>query len=147
MELNQTTYILGEREMNNKIIFGGLYQANERISYIIPSYNDSLNDQKLNLWIPVRTTYFDKIDNKDADRIYLIDTYQLDIPYEYRNNYDDVVSWLKSLSEPKDHRHVAFKAHNYYYRALVQVTEDTIKAFDFIADLTNYKTVTKEETR
>lgn len=133
--------------MNNKIIFGGLYRANEKIRYIIPKYNDSLNNQKLNLWIPVRTTYFDKVDNKEVDRIYLIDTYQLDIHYEYQNNYDDVVYWLKSLSKPKDHRGVAYKAHNYYYSALVEVTDHTIKAFDFLADLANYKPVTQEETR
>jgi len=123
------------------IIFGGIYKANSKVSRYFPAFTNYLNDQKYNYWFPIRVV-------KDGiDKTYMIDTYQFEMDYKYQSNYEKMVTFLKSLGNAEDNSWLASKPFDYYYSARVQITEESIEAFDLIANLEDYEIASQDETR
>ena len=123
------------------IIFGGIYTENEKLRVHFPKYYAQLNDQKQHYWFPIRVV-------KDGeDDIYMLDTYQFDMPYGCRENYAKMIEYLKSLGESKDHTWVKNKAYDYYYSAVIKLTPRNIEAFELVANLEEYEIVREEEAR
>lgn len=123
------------------VIFGGIYTENQKLRIYLPRYYEYLNDQKNHYWFPIRVV-------KDGeDDIYMLDTYQFEMPYECRNNYAKMVEYLKSLGEPKDNTWEKNKAYDYYYSAVIQLTKQNIEAFDLVANLEEYEIVDSEQAR
>lgn len=131
----------------NEIIYGGIYRANQQaLSFSdLPNYTNRLNDQKYNYWIPIRV----KSENLDKDCIYMIDTYQFDMPYNCRKDYNKMVEYLQSLAEDKDgnNYYKARKAYDYYYSALVKLNDINIKHFTLLVDLSEWTKSTGMEIR
>lgn len=130
-----------------EIIYGGIYTVNpQAIAFSdLPRYTDRLNGQKYNFWIPIRV----KSDKLDKDCIYMIDTYQFDMPYACKKDYDKMVKYLQSLSEDKEGNnwYKARKAYDYYYSALVKINDKNIKHFTLLADLNKWTKSTEKEIR
>jgi hypothetical protein len=131
-----------ERGMN-EIIFGGIYKHNDNLKNYLPKYFNSLNDQRQGFWFPIRVF---KEDGSTA--IYMVDTYQFDMPYEYQKDYSKMIEFLKSLGiDRKDNIRYANNPFSYYYSARVEITEKSIEAFDLLANLEDYIIIREEEAR
>ncbi|MCK9470169.1 MAG: hypothetical protein M0Q88_00255 [Bacilli bacterium] len=133
--------------MIEKIIFGGIYEHNSNLEKYLPRYYERLNDQKQGYWFPVRVVKED-----GSDDIYMVDTYQFEMPYEYQKDYDKMVEFLKSLGEPTNNSHYpnsyyANMPFDYYYSARVLITESSIEAFDLLVNLEDCIVVREEEAR
>lgn len=128
--------------MIEKIVFGGIYKHNSNLKKHLPRYYEYLNDQKQGYWFPVRVVKEDGSDN-----IYMVDTYQFDMPYEYQKDYDKMVEFLKSLGEANNNLRYANTPFNYYYSARVEITKDSIEAFDLLVNLEDCIVVREEEAR
>ena len=123
------------------ITFGGIYTENEKLRGVFPRYYAQLNDQKQHYWFPIRVV------KDDSDNIFMLDTYQFEMPYECEKNYDKMIAYLKSLGEPNDNTWVKNKAYDYYYSAVIKLDEKSIEAFDLVANLEEYEIVNEEQAR
>lgn len=130
--------------MNNltEIIFSGIYTHNENLRKYLPRYYDRLNDQRQGYWFPVRV-----VKDDGSDNIYMVDTYQFEMPYECQKDYGKMIEFLKSLGEAKNNLWYANKPFYYYYSARVEITEKSIEAFDLLVNLEDCVVVYEEEAR
>lgn len=84
--------------LEDKVVFGGLYKA-KNVKKVWNNYTSSGfdigNDQRYDLWIPIRFTGSDTA----TPGIYMIDTYQLDGIY---GSYEKIVNKLVSYGENGD---------------------------------------------
>lgn len=114
--------------LEDRIVFGGLYKAKDlkKVWNYYTSSGFDGNDQRYDLWIPIRFTGSDTVN----PGIYMIDTYQLDRIY---GDYDAIVNKLVSYGE--DGNDPYYKSHNYYYRSRIRLTEEILDEFELIADL------------
>jgi len=129
----------------DKVIFGGVYKANLNNIFDLPKdYTSRLNGQRYNCWIPVRVV------KNNEDKIYMIDTYQLKIDYQYGykthelEKYNKFVEYLVSLGEEVDRSWLTNCVFDYYYSARVELKENNIKTFTLIADLKEYKPIVSD---
>ena len=125
-----------------KLIFGGVYITNyEDIEKYCSRYNDGLNNQHYRLWVP---THY-KEDNKEE--YYMIDTYQVSrnlFSGIYDNNkevvYKSLIQGVERLKTPEDAgnwgRNMPF---DYYYSAIVKLTDENFKIFKLYVDLHKYR--------
>lgn len=129
--------------MRNKdeIIFGAVYTENKALRFYLPRYYESLNDQKYHYWLPVRVV------KEGVDDVYMVDTYQFKVRCEDQRTWRSIISYLKSLGEPKDNRWEMYKNNSYYYTAIVKLDNCSIEAFDLVANLEDYKVVSDDEYR
>lgn len=113
--------------LEDKVIFGGLYKAkNLRKVWSHTSSGFDGNDQRYDLWIPIRFTGSDRIN----PGIYMIDTYQVDSIY---GSYEKAVERLISFGENGNQAY--YHATNFYYNSRIRLTEETLDEFELIADL------------
>jgi hypothetical protein len=124
-----------------EITFGSIYTENEKLRYYLPRYYEVLNDQKQHYWFPIRVV------KNGEDDIYMLDTYQFDMPYDCRENYAKMIDYLKSLGEPKDYTWVKNKAFDYYYSAVIKLTPQNIEAFELVANLEEYEIANEDVAR
>lgn len=134
MGRNKTRNIRGERM--KEIKYGALYKENEKLKNYLPLYYDSSNDQKYHLWIPIR------VKTDEVDKTYMIDTYQAPPVY---GDYEKQLAQLKMYGEAKDNRWYANQPYYYYYRAKVELNEQTMQAFDLFIDLNDYRVMKSGE--
>jgi len=128
--------------MNIKdIIFGAIYTENEKLKNYFPRYYEQLNDQKNHFWFPARV----KTDKED--NVYMIDTYQFEMPYECQSDYVKMVEYLKLLGTPIDNSWIKNKVFDYYYSAAVKLNENNVEAFDIVANLEDCEVVSEDEVR
>ena len=118
------------------IKYGSLYRENDNIRLYLPKYYDYLNDQKYHLWIPIR------VKTDKVEKIYMIDTYQ---SYRVYGDYEKQLAQLKKYGEEEDNSWYAYRVYDYYYSAIVELNEETIKAFDFYIDLDDYRVMKNNE--
>lgn len=114
--------------IEDKIVFGGLYKAKD-VRKVWNNYTSSGfdgNDQRYDLWIPIRFTGSDTVN----PGIYMVDTYQLDKIY---GDYDAIVNKLVSYGENGNDPY--YKSQNYYYCSRIRLTEEILDEFELIADL------------
>lgn len=115
--------------LEDKVVFGGLYKAKDLWkvwSHKSLGFNLHMNDQRYDLWIPIRFTGSGTVD----PGIYMIDTYQLDRIY---GDYDTIVNKLVSYGENGNEPY--YKSHDYYYCSRIRLTEEILDEFELIADL------------
>lgn len=133
-----------------KIIFGGIYEADDKdIEKYFKKYTSCLNDQKYRIWIP---THYKK---NDKDEYYMIDTYQVKselFDNQYSTNRDDRFNGLiKGLEKVKDAENggnwLASMPYNYYYSAIIKLTDENIDIFKLKADLHEYRLSNDKECR
>lgn len=133
-----------------KIVWGGIYDVDlEEIEKYLPRYNDNFNHQHYGIWIPVHY-----INKNNEDNYYMIDTYQVDGDL-YENRFgtkeiqlEEILKGLENLKDGKGKSGwVCNMPYDYYYSAIVKLTDENLAIFHFIADLHNYKIVDKEATR
>jgi hypothetical protein len=120
--------------LEDKVVFGGLYKA-KNVKKVWEYYTQSGfdgNDQRYNLWIPIRFTGSDTVN----PGIYMIDTYQLDRIY---GSYEKIVERLISYGENGNDPY--YKSHNYYYNSRIRLTEEILDEFELIADLREWHEV------
>ena len=138
------------KENIKKIIFGGIYVANyNEIEKYASRYNDQLNDQHYGLWVPVHYKKDDK------EEYYMIDTYQVSrslFSGIYDNNKEEVykalIKGLERLKTPEDAGNWASRMpYDYYYSAIVKLTDESFKIFKLYADLHKYRLSNDRESK
>lgn len=123
--------------LEDKVVFGGLYKAKDlRKVWSHTSSGLDYNDQRHDLWIPIRFTGSDTVD----PGIYMIDTYQSDRIY---GSYEKIVERLISYGENGNDPY--YKSHNYYYRSRIRLTEEILDEFELIADLTAWHQINEKD--
>lgn len=135
-----------------KIVFGGVYVANPSdIEKYYSKYTDGLNDQRYGWWIPTHS-----IDRETGeDKYYMIDTYQIsgDL-YENKysssdkDRYNGLLKGLEKLEEAENGGNWASRMpYNYYYSAIIRLTDENIDIFKLKADLHEYRMSNQDECR
>lgn len=126
----------------NKLIFGGIYKINDSdLEKYCPNQLDILNDQHYGLWVPV---HYQNPDGKDI--YYMVDTYQIDTGIfsdVYNPNIQDTYNYLLKGLESLQYPHIngistVLNTANYYYSALIELTNENIKNFKLYVDLHLY---------
>ena len=140
------------QENINKLVFGGIYRADPKeVGIYCSKYNDRLNDQRYGWWIPAHA----KDKNTGEDKYYMIDTYQISgdlYKKRYANNkeerYNGLLNGLESLKNPDEGGNWASgMPFNYYYSAIVKLTDNNINTFKLKADLHDYEMSNEDECR
>ena len=130
------------KENIKKLIFGAVYIADyQQIEKYCSRYNDCLNDQHYRLWVPVHY----KKDNEEE--YYMIDTYQVSsnlFSGIYDNDkekvYESLIKGLERLKTPEDAGNWgSVMPFNYYYSAIVKLTDESFKIFKLYVDLHKYR--------
>ena len=126
----------------NQIIFGGIYRSKDiERTWSHTGHPDlHLNDQRYNIWIPVRFNG----NNYVKPGIYMIDTYQA--PYFNTNHYpfEKLVERMISYGENGDNAY--YSCGNYYYNSRVRLTDEVFEEFELIADLREWREISLDET-
>nr|DAH86707.1 MAG TPA: hypothetical protein [Caudoviricetes sp.] len=138
------------RENIDKLIFGGIYKIDyDDLKQWCPNQVERLNNQHYGIWIPVHS-----INKKGEENYYMIDTYQMSsnsFNNQYNSNkYERYKALLEGLERCLDGEHgnwVAFKTHDYFYSAIIKITDTNFHIFKLIADLHNYKLSDDDECR
>lgn len=135
-----------------KIVWGGVYTAlGTDIEKYYSRYTDGLNDQKYGFWIPTHS----KDKETGEDKYYMIDTYQVsgDL-YEHKYSYnkdeemEGLVQGLERAKEPESGGNwIARMPFNYYYSAIIRLTDENFEIFKLMADLHEYKITDEREAR
>lgn len=138
------------KENIDKLIFGGIYKIDcDDLKQWCPNQVERLNDQHYGIWIPVHSI------NKEGDEnYYMIDTYQMSrdsFNGIYSSNRDErYKALLEGLERCSDGEHgnwVAFKTYDYFYSAIIEITDTNFHIFKLIADLHDYKLSNNDECR
>ena len=138
------------KENIKKLIFGAVYVADyNQIEKYCSRYNDDLNDQHYRLWVPVHY----KKDNEE--KYYMIDTYQVSrdlFSGIYDNDkekvYESLIKGLERLKTPEDAGNWGSgMPFNYYYSAIVKLTDESFKIFKLYADLHKYRLSDDRESK
>lgn len=138
------------KENIDKLIFGGIYRIDYNdLKTWCPNQLNGLNDQHYGIWIPVHS-----INKNDEENYYMIDTYQMSSDYfdnKYHNNkeerYKSLLEGLERCSNVEYGRRIARLPFNYYYSAIIKITDENFHIFRLIADLHDYKLTNEEESR
>lgn len=137
-------------ETLKKIKFGTVYTADpSAVGIYYPNYINDLNDQRYSFWIPAHY----KKDNNDA--YYMIDTYQIkrelyeDIyTYDKEKYMQSLLNGLRRLKDPEDGGNYACRMpYDYYYSAIVKITNENINIFKEVCNLEEYRLSNKDECR
>lgn len=130
------------KENIKRIIFGAVYVTDYKdIEKYCSRYNDQLNDQHYRLWVP---THYKK---DDKEEYYMIDTYQVSrslFSGIYDNSQEEVykslIKGLERLKEPEDGGNWGARMpFEYYYSAIVKLTDENFKIFKLYVDLHKYR--------
>lgn len=119
----------------------GIYNADlSKLGKYYPQFENNLNDQYYNIWIPV---HYKK---EDIDEYYMIDTYQVSLSLYhncYSNKieevYESYIKGLKSLKFPKYGNQAIYNCSEYFYSAAVKLDNNIIDLFSLRADLRKYR--------
>lgn len=138
------------QENINKLIFGGIYQIDdEDLKKWCPNQLERLNDQHYGIWIPVHS-----INKEGEENYYMIDTYQIsancyDNKYSYEKEevWNGLIQGLEEMKEPEHGKWVANMPYNYFYSAIIKVTNENIGIFHLVADLHDYRLSDEKEIR
>lgn len=117
--------------MRNKVIFGGIYEANPSK---ICSSTDRINgyDQHYGLFVPVF--------NQKTGKVHMVDTYKIDMYC----NYENAIKKLKQFSESG--AYTISKAYSeYYYNTSPVLAESNFHLFTFLGNLEDYHEVSKRD--
>lgn len=134
----------------DKLVFGGIYQIDdEDLKKWCPNQLENLNDKHYGIWIPVHS-----ISKEGKENYYMIDTYQISADcYDHRYSYDKEEVWngliqgLEEMEEPEHGRWVANMPYDYYYSAIIKVTDENIDIFHLVVDLHDYRLSDEKEIR
>lgn len=138
------------QENIDKLVFGGIYQIDdEDLKKWCPNQLERLNDQYYRIWVPVHS-----INEKGEENYYMIDTYQISADcYDNRYSYDKKEVWngliqgLEEMKEPEHGRWVANMPYNYFYSAIIKITNENIGIFHLVVDLHDYRLSDEKEIR
>lgn len=138
------------QENINKLVFGGIYQIDdEDLKKWCPNQLERLNDQHYGIWIPVHS-----INEKGEENYYMIDTYQISADcynnkysYDKKEVWDGLIQGLEEMKEPEHGRWVANMPYNYFYSAIIKVTNKNIDIFHLVVDLHDYRLSDEKEIR
>lgn len=137
------------KENIDKLIFGGIYRINyEDLKKWCPNQVEGLNDQHYGIWIPVHS-----INKKGEENYYMIDTYQMSrdsFNNQYSNKderYKSLLEGLEKCSEGEHGNWIAYKTYDYYYSAIIKITDTNFHIFKLIADLHDYELSDDNECR
>ena len=138
------------KENVDKLIFGGIYRIDyDDLKVWCPNQLERLNDQHYGTWIPVHS-----INKEGEENYYMIDTYQMSGDYfnnKYNNDkekrYKSLLEGLEECSNGERGDYVARLPFNYYYSAIIKITDENFHIFKLIADLHDYKLTNEEESR
>ena len=138
------------QENIDKLVFGGIYQIDdEDLEKWCPNQLERLNDQHYGIWVPVHS-----ISKEGEENYYMIDTYQISTDcynnkysYEKEKVWDGLIQGLEEMKEPERGRWVANKPCDYFYSAIIKVTNENIDIFHLVADLHDYRLSDEKEIR
>lgn len=138
------------KENINKIIFGGIYKIDsEDLKEWCPNQLEGLNNQHYGIWIPVHS-----VNKKGEENYYMIDTYQMSrdaFDNLYSDNederYESLLKGLERCSEGEHGNWVVYKTYDYFYSAIIKITDSNFHIFQLIADLHDYKLSDDKECR
>lgn len=138
------------KENIDKLIFGGIYKIDrEDLRRWCPNQVEMLNDQNYGIWIPVHS-----INKEGKEHYYMIDTYQ--VPYscfegvfssDRNKRYEGLLEGLERCSDGEHGFYVAGNTNNYFYSAIIEVTDANFHIFKLIADLHDYELSNDDECR
>ena len=138
------------KENIEKIVWGGVYTAlGTDVEKYYSKYTDRLNDQKYGWWIP---THYKK---DEKEHYYMIDTYQISSNL-FKNQYNTdkqkrfeaLIEGLEKLKDPEDGGNYASSMpYNYYYSAIIKLTDKNFDIFKLKADLHQYRLTNEDECR
>lgn len=137
------------KENREKIIFGGVYTVNrDDLKKYCSNQIRGLNDQHYGLWVPAASI----VDNEEV--YYMIDTYQINrIRFEYQHScdtdivYQGLIEGLEELKDPEKGKHAVNYAYNYFYTAIIKVTNENINIFKLNFDLHDFEIISEEDAR
>ena len=138
------------KENIDKLIFGGIDKIDtEDLRRWCPNQVEGLNDQHYGIWIPVHS-----INKKGDENYYMIDTYQMSrnsFNGIYNSNKDErykaLLEGLERCSDGERGFYVANNAYNYFYSAIIKITDTNFHIFKLIADLHDYELSNDDECR
>ena len=138
------------KENIDKLIFGGIYKIdNEDLKRWRPNQVERLNDQHYGIWIPVHS-----INKEGKEHYYMIDTYQMSHSYfegafssDRNERYEALLKGLERCSDGEHGFCVAGNTYNYFYSAIIEVTDANFHIFKLIADLHDYELSNDDECR
>lgn len=137
------------KENKEKIIFGGVYTIDkEDFKKCCPNQLRGLNDQQYGLWIPAVSI----MNNEEV--YHMIDTYQVNPNrFEYRHCPDaeivhqGLIEGLEELKNPEKGQHAVNYVYNYFYSAIIKVTDENINMFKLNFDLHDFDIISEEDAR
>lgn len=138
------------KENIDKLIFGGIYKIDrEDLRRWCPNQVERLNDQNYGIWIPVHS-----INKKGEEHYYMIDTYQVSyscfegvFSSDRNKRYEGLLEGLERCSDGEHGFYVAGNTGNYFYSAIIKVTDANFHIFKLIADLHDYELSNDDECR